>query len=77
VQLDGKGIKNPVYYNDSEVDGGGGGPGSSSGTVQTHDQTRQPTELYNTLVQVGGRSSDDHVSVLQQENTPTYALLNQ
>ena len=55
MQLDGRGIKNPVYYNDSEVDGGRGGSGSGSGTGQTHDDLtpRQPTELYNTLVQVG------------------------
>ena len=79
VHLDGRGIKNPVYYKDSEVDGGrgGSGSGSGSGTGQTHnDRTpRQPTELYNTLVQVGGRNSNDHVSVLQQESTPTYAML--
>ena len=74
MQLDGRGIKNPVYYKDSEVDDGHGGSGS--GTVQTHnDQRRQPTELYNTLVQVGGRNSNDHVSVLQQESTSTYAML--
>lgn len=64
MQLEGKGIKNPIY---NEVDGGGG-------TLTTHDQRRQPTEQYNTLVQVGGRSSNDHVSVLQ-DSTPAYAML--
>ena len=64
VQLEGRGIKNPVY---NEVDGDGS-------TLPPHDQRRQLTEQYNTLVQVGGRSSNDHVSVLQ-ESTPTYAML--
>ena len=68
VQLEGRGIKNPLYYN--EVDGGGS-------TLPPHDQNgRQPTEQYNTLVQVGGRSSSEHVQLnVLQDSTPTYAML--
>ena len=67
VQLEGRGIKNLLYYN--EVDGG-------SSTLPPHDQRRQPTEQYNTLVQVGGRSSSDHVQLsVLQDSTPTYAML--
>ena len=42
------------------------------GTMQP-TQRQLPTEHYNTLVQVGGRNSNDHVVL--PDSTPTYAML--
>ena len=70
VQLDGREIKNPAY-----IEVNAGGACGSSTQLPIHDQRRQPMEQYNTLAQqVGGRSSNDDVSV-QQDSIPTYAVL--
>lgn len=63
VQVE-SGIKNPLY---NEVEGRG---------IMQPARGQLPTEQYNTLVQVGGRSSNDHIPLgVLQDSTTTYAVL--